>query len=295
MQFAYAVVLTATLMVSACRAYAQAQSSATAIDKAVLANLKKRYRFNSKVIAHLDLTEPFQTKSQWSLVIAKQPDAESLMVNGAGSPVGAMSVCFVENNRPDCTEEIFFAKLRDKRVPYRSGERPFYELFAGDIVFAGPERTRPLVRIQACSVLAANGDCLASLFLFDYDQNIDSFRVSFAKSEGMNNNQEVRFVESGPLLGNVIVAYPTSNAPFTYFIEVYERKSDSDYARVLRYRGKTRYGDGNRLAVIDSEMPEILRRLGLWKTGDPLPAPPRMPRSCTQLVMRKDVLWCKPR
>src|SRR5579862_4274290 len=86
---------------------------------------------------------------------------------------------------------------------------------------------------------------------------------------------------------------PTDDAPFAYFVEVYKRVSDSDYSQVLRYRGNTRYGDGNPLAVIDSEMPETLRRLGLWKVGDALPVPPRMPQRCVRLVMRKGVEWCQ--
>jgi hypothetical protein len=73
-----------------------------------------------------------------------------------------------------------------------------------------------------------------------------------------------------------------------------KRTSDSGYLLALRYRGHTGYGDGNPFAVIDSEMPETLRRLGLLKTGDALPVPPRMPRACTRLVMRKSVEWCEP-
>ncbi len=42
---------------------------------------------------------------------------------------------------------------------------------------------------------------------------------------------------------------------------------------MLRYRSATLYNDGNRLAVIDSEMPNIERRLGLWKPGEPIPTP----------------------
>jgi len=140
-----------------------------------------------------------------------------------------------------------------------------------------------------------NGNCLVSTFLFAYDRKADKFRVVFFNMTGRNNNEETRFVENGPMLGSIVVAYPTNNAPFTYFVEVYKRMSDSDYSRVLKYRGKTGYGDGNPLAVIDSEMPETLRRLGLWKTGDPLPVPPRMPRGCTRLVMRKGVEWCETR
>ena len=65
------------------------------------------------------------------------------------------------------------------------------------------------------------------------------------------------------------------------------------YSRTLKYRGHTGYNDGNPLAVIDSEMPETLRQLGLWKTGDALPVPPLMPGGCTRLVMRKGVEWCE--
>jgi hypothetical protein len=114
-----------------------------------------------------------------------------------------------------------------------------------------------LLRIKSCTMGSANGDCGVS----------------------------TRFIEHGPLLGSVIVAYPTNDAPFVYFVEIYKQVSGSEYSRVLRYRGNTRYGDGNPLAVIDSEMPGTLRRLGLWKTGDALPGPPSMPGGCTRLVM----------
>jgi hypothetical protein len=40
-------------------------------------------------------------------------------------------------------------------------------------------------------------------------------------------------------------------------------------------------------------MPETLRRLGLWKDGDPLPVPEKMPAGCATLFMRKGVEWCK--
>ena len=106
--------------------------------------------------------------------------------------------------------------------------------------------------------------------------------------------EEPRFVESGPLLGSVVVASPADGPPFTYLVEVYTRMADGEYSRTLRYRGRTGYGDGNSLAVIDSEMPETLRRMGLWKTGDALPVPPSLPAGCMRLVLRGGVEWCEP-
>ena len=289
-----AVIFAATLIFVACGLVAQTQPDTTAIDRAVISKLSAQFGINSKVITHLDLTQPFQTKSRWTLVAAKQPDEESSATDGLGEPEGAISLCFVENNEPDCSEEMFLARFREEKLSFVSGTGPFYELFASDIVFAGPGRTLPLLRIKSCTTRGANGNCGVSTFLFAYDRTAERFRVVFFNMMGRNNNQEARFVENGHVLGSVIVAYPTNDAPFTYFVEVYKRVSDGDYSQVLRYRGNTRYGDGNPLAVIDSEMPETLRRLGLWKEGDALPVPPRMPQRCTRLVMRKGVEWCEP-
>jgi hypothetical protein len=294
MRSTYAAIFAATLILVAGGVDAHTHLDTTAIDQAVISKLSMQFGINSKVITHLDLTKPFQTRSRWSLVTAKQPDEESSVVDGAGNRIGAVSLCFVENDEPDCSEEMFLAKYREEKVGFVSGEPTFYELFASDVVFSGPGRTLPLLRIKSCTNRGANGNCGVSTFLFAYDRKAERFRVVFFNMMGRNNNQEARFVENGPLLGSVVVAYPTDDLPFTYFVEVYKRISDSEYSRVLRYRGHTGYGDGNPLAVIDSEMPETLRRLGLWKTGDALPVPPSMPGGCTRLVMRKGIEWCEP-
>lgn len=293
MKSGYAVIFAATSTLVAGGLDAQTHLDTAAIDQAVISNLSAQFGINSKVITHLDLTQPFQTKSRWSLVAAKQPDEESSVEDGAGNRIGAVSLCFVEKDEPDCSEEMFLAKYREEKVSLASGEHPFYELFASDVVFSGPGRKLPLLRIKSCTNRGANGNCGVSMFLFAYDRRAERFRVVFFNMMGRNNNEEARFVENGPLLGSVIVAYPTNDAPFAYFVEVYKRVSDSEYSLVLRYRGNTGYGDGNARAVIDSEMPETLRRLGHWKTGDALPVPPRVPGGCTRLVMRKGVEWCE--
>ena len=294
MKSRHAVIVGATLVLVAGCVYAQTHLDTTAIDQAVISKLSAQFGINSKVIVHLDLTQTFQTKSRWSLVAAKQPDEESNVEDGGGNRIGAVSLCFVENDEPDCSEETFLARYREENVSFVSGEPTFHELIASDVVFSGPGRTLPLLRIKSCMNRGANGNCGVSTFLFAYDRKAERFRVVFFNMTGRNNNEDTRLVESGPLIGSVIVAYPTNNAPFTYFVEVYKRSSDGEYSRMLKYRGNTGYGDGNPLAVIDSEMPETLRRLGLWKTGDALPVPPHMPRGCTRLVMRKSVEWCEP-
>jgi hypothetical protein len=43
--------------------------------------------------------------------------------------------------------------------------------------------------------------------------------------------------------------------------------------------------------VIDSEMPEIERRLGFWKSGDPLPVPERA--QCASYMLKNGIEWCQ--
>ena len=292
MMRAFPIALTLALLAPG-RASANESLSPAEVDQAVISNLSSVYGINSTVVAHVDLTKPFHTKFRWTLVIGKQPDEESIAEDGVGRPKGAISVCFVQNAEPDCSEAMFLAKYPERNSTLAPGEGLFYELFANDVVYSEPKKTVPLLRIKACTMPGANGSCGVSTFLFAYDREADAFRTVFFNVTGRNNNQATRFIESGPLLGDVIVANPTGDAPYRYYVEVYKRNPAGEYARVLKYRGRAGYGDGNSLAVIDSEMPETQRRLGLWKAGDALPVPPTMPAGCTRLVMRKGVEWCE--
>ena len=110
MKSTYAAIFAATLILVAGGVDAQTHLDTTEIDQAVISKLSAQFGINSKVIRHLDLTQPFQTKSRWSLVAAKQPDEESSVEDGAGNRIGAVSLCFVENDEPDCSEEMFLAK-----------------------------------------------------------------------------------------------------------------------------------------------------------------------------------------
>ncbi len=88
----------------------------------MIAKLANQFGINSKVTVHLDLSQTFQTNSRRSLVIAKQPDEESGVEDGGGNRIGAVSLCVVENDEPDCSEEMFLAKYREEKVSFVSGE-----------------------------------------------------------------------------------------------------------------------------------------------------------------------------
>ena len=76
-------------------------------------------------------------------------------------------------------------------------------------------------------------------------------------------------------------------------MEIYRAEQSGHYVRILRYRGRTGYNDGNPLAVADSEMPEILRHLGLWRPGDAVPVPAHLPQGRGDLFIRNGEEWCK--
>jgi hypothetical protein len=258
------------------------QISSTDIMQIVVSSLPKSQGRSANVIANLDLTRRFETQTQWTFVAAILPGSH---FDGADEqPVdgGALAQCFVNKLASRCRYE----------TPKNDSDwfsTPI-ELYSARVVFAGADNTRPLLLIKTGSAHSGDGSHAIHTELFIYDRQSNRFQSVFSNITGSNGNEETRFIEDGPLRGDVIVADPTSSAPFEFWISVYARNRKDGYSSSsLRYRSATHYGDGNHLAVIDSEMPGILRRMGLWRPGDPLPAAP----GCSRPVLRHDEEWCQ--
>ncbi|MGA9070874.1 MAG: hypothetical protein WB424_11500 [Terracidiphilus sp.] len=258
--------------------------SGAEVDRSVIAALAHQGVTQPKVISRIDLTEPFGAVTQWTFV-AIQDDGHQM---DDFEDHGPIFLCLVKAASPDCTQH-FYPQVRSE-MPWF--DTP-YHLFGSSIVYLKQNKSSPLLFLRVCGAVSGDGDCDIATALYTYDKNNDRFIRVFLNLTGRNNNQETRFVESGPLQGDVIVNYPTENAPYTYWIEVYRAGDSGQYSQILRYRSLTGYSDGNPLAVADSEMPEILQRLGLWKPGDPLPVPAHMPQGCRHLFMRLGEEWCK--
>lgn len=256
------------------------------IDDTVIAHLKSHEHREPTIIGRIDLIKPFATTSSWTLVIAQDsappPEISDFEEHGP------ITICFVKDLAPDCSEKLY-DNVPDQQRWFGT---PFY-IRDSRVVYAGPANKRPLLLLKTCGARSGDGSCGIATDLYAYDRQADRFYKAFGNVTGSNNNQDTRFVENGPLLGDVVVNYPTDNAPYAYWIELHRMATSGRFVRVLRYRGGTRYGDGNPLAVIDSEMPEILRRLRLWRKGDPLPIPSNRAEVCAHPVMRKGEEWCR--
>lgn len=257
-----------------------------AVEQAVIAAIPAWHGKKAQIIKYLDLTQPFATWTPWALVVAQSagppPDPE-------WTDHRTIAVCLVGVHATQCTDSYW-------QTP-DGGESWFarpYDLRLAQVVHTRDDATQPLLVVATCSVPGIDGNCSIRTTLYRYDRNVDLFRRVFVHdSHGSNNNQAARFVEHGPLQGDVIVDYPTDRAPYVYWIEVYAPGKSGQYARILRYRSSTHYADGNPLPVADSEMPAIMERLGLWKPGDALPVPQPLPAGCGQLVLNHGEEWCR--
>jgi hypothetical protein len=238
-----------------------------------------------KQIAAIDLSKAFATRSPWRFVATQAPDTVDPVMSEMGKIPGAIRLCISRDQGRSCSPDL--------RQPLRfePGEDSFADaryMRNARIVHPQGPAGRPLLLIGFESQMSINGDARIGLDLLAYDRARDRFSSIFSKISGRNNNQEARYVAEGPLRGAVIVAEPTGNAPFNFWITVHRLTPGFTYRQVLRYRSATHYGDGNPLAVIDSDMPNIQQRLGLWRPGKPLP----LPRGCTKPRLVKMELWC---
>jgi hypothetical protein len=238
----------------------------------------------------LDLTKPFHTRSPWRFVVTEGPPTQDY--GGVDAP-GALTVCLYKGSTGPCVSDPVNLPLRKTTPEDPIAWEPHY-LFVAKVVYPQGPGAAPFLMIVTGSLLSGDSDEIVSTLLITYDAGADTFRRVFGKSTGHNNNQEIRFITDGPLQGSVISAEPQDHLPYGYWIVVDQLSPKREYRQVLRYASATRYNDGNRLAVIDSEMPSIERRLGLWKPGDPLPVPDHAGgKPCLKPTLRHDELWCE--
>lgn len=235
-----------------------------------------------RLISSIDLSRSFDAKPGFRFTALQGPDTPGLAMT---DPVpGRIRLCVSRDGGASCSPDL------DSVLRLSSGGDEYsvpHYLIGARVVHAGD--TRPLLLIQVASQPSLDGDQRVGTVVLAYDQKQERFTSVYEKRTNKNNDQEVRYVTDGPLTGAIISAEPTSDAPFGFWITINRLGPTDGYKRVLRYRSATRYGDGNPLAVIDSEMPEILKRLGLWRPGTKLPHPPG---ECAKPHLIRQELWC---
>jgi hypothetical protein len=219
-------------------------------------------------LSSTELTEPFHTKSKWQFVIRQDPPQET----GFGTVPGNLHLCFVKGGAQSCFNS------------------PLNVLGSSHIENPKPTSREPILVVEVVDNVSLTGSGRSTL-IWAYNLNTDRFDQIFDHAVGHNTNGEIRVITNGPLAGDVVIDTAGRHAPYRYDITVY-RLENSQYREILNYAGNSKYNDGNPIPVIDAEMPEIERRLNIWKPGDPLPTPTRT--QCSKLELRHGIEWCQP-
>ena len=240
--------------------------------------------------AQLDLQKSFHTRSPWRLVATEGPQVKDY---GGNDAPGVVTLCLKRGSTGPCLPDPVAPQQRTPTPDDDVVREPHY-LLAAKVVYPHGPRAAPFLLLVTGSLYSGDGDQAIATQLIRYDAGRDAFQRIYSKRTGHNNNQESRFIVAGPLRGSVITAEPQEHAPYAYWIEVNSLSPVGAYRPVLRYRSATHYGDGNPLAVIDSEMPTIERRLGLWKPGEALPVPATngKGKACVKPMLKHAELWC---
>ena len=237
----------------------------------------------------LDLGKPFHARSPWRLVVTEGAPTKDY---GDNEAPGALTLCLQRGPTGPCLSDPVTPPLRATTPDEAIAWEPHY-LVTARAVYPRGINAAPFLLIVTGSLNSGDGDQVVATQLVSYDAGRDEFRRIYSKSTGHNNNQEIRFIAEGPLRGSVITAEPQEHSPYGYWITVDRLLPEGAYRPVLRYRSATLYGDGNPLAVVDSEMPNIQRRLGLSKPGDPLPTPSGDSKPCNKPTLKHSELWCE--
>ncbi|HEX3888435.1 MAG TPA: hypothetical protein VHW05_13135 [Phenylobacterium sp.] len=236
----------------------------------------------------LDLSQAFHARSPWRLVVTEGPPTQDY---GEGDAPGALTFCLRKGPAGPCVSAPITPPPRT--VPAGDPAWEPHYLFKAKLVYPRGQKAAPYLLIVTGSLNSGDGDQIIATQLVAYNAARDRFHRVYADSTGRNNNEEIRYIEHGPLRGSVIDAEPQDHRPYGYWIVVDSLTSAGAYRQVLRYQSATRYNDGNPLAVIDSEMPNIERRLGLWKPGQPIPTPGLDGgKACPNPMLRHTELWC---
>ncbi len=235
-------------------------------------------------IKTLDLTKPFTTRSAWRFTATQEAPVNDPTGFQDDKVPGPIHLCLRKAGVASCDPSLraTVANPSDNDVFLAP-----HDLASAEIVH-GPSG-QPLLFVQAGSAHSGNGDQLVRTQVLAYRADQDRFERVYEHQTGHNNNQEVRYIASGLLKGDIVSVEPTQDAPFGFWVVV-NAPASGGFKEVLRYRSATRYGDGNPLAVIDSEMPNIAQRLGLWKAGQPMPLPAR---ACPKPHLVRMALWCE--
>jgi hypothetical protein len=222
---------------------------------------------NCAVAAAVDLTAPFHLQHPSSFVVTQPPTPDD-----PGDEQG-LNFCFVENGRPHCStvSANLFCSKEDNgdgsncdSVAKTLFGGPVNKLDGVTLINPTPSARYPLL-VATAGFDFGRGAPPVEEVIWTFDTTKQSFRCIWFASINGGRNEDDRLITHGPLAGDLIVAVndPTHHWPWPYGIAVYHLTNSLHYVKILGFIGKSAQAGGPPGAVIDADMPEILRRLHL--------------------------------
>jgi hypothetical protein len=238
-------------------------------------------------ISNIDLSRPFSTIEPWRFIANQGPPVSGEATASGDEQPGSIQLCLQATPSAPCDPLLLNALLAasSENVDFA---QPHY-LNVAKIVYPRGSADRPLLFVQTASLHSANGNQVVLTQVLTYEKPQNRFVRVYQYTTGRNNNEEVRYIETGKLRGDIVSVEPTGNAPYGYWVTVNVLTPQYTYKSLPPFRSATHYGDNNPLAVIDSEMPNIEERLGYWKPGMALPLPSA---ACPRPRLIHMEMWC---
>ena len=247
------------------------------------------------VVSKADLTRAFDTTTNWNLVITQEPH----------NFLGDLHFCFVHDGEAVCSLVCAPSgvALGDYPTCVTNGSDTAFNMLVWVSTFRSIGRAKAnLVVADVARSKKSLSRLPDGLVIWAFHRQSDSFErifsavqdIDFKSTQNGRSEDEIRFISSGPLAGDVVLDRAASFWPYRYEIVVYQLLSSERYVKVLDYLGKATEGDKNALWPIDAEMPEIEKRLGYWEPGDPLPVSPKAasPECKTPVRLQDGLAWC---
>ena len=241
----------------------------------------------SSVISNIDLSRPFSTSEPCRFIANQGPPVAGDDTASGDEEPGRIQLCLQSAPSAPCHPQLLTA-LRAASSDDDYFTQPHY-LNAVKIVYPRGSTDPPLLFVQTASLHSGDGNQVVLTQVLTYENSQNRFVRIYQYTTGRNHNEEVRYIGTGRLRGDIISVDPADNAPYGYWVTANVLTPQYAYKTMLRYRSATHYGDNNPLAVIDSEMPNIQQRLGYWKPGMALPLPSG---ACPRPRLIHMELWC---
>lgn len=214
----------------------------------------------STTIAMIDLSKSFDTRSIWHFIALQGAPVEDPVGMGGRVPAG-VQLCLRRDASEACDPDLQgIIHSASKGDPY---SEPHY-LNKVQILRPRGNAGRSILLVQIASVHSVDGDQVVSTQALVYRHDVDQFIRVYENLNLKNNNEEVCYIDIGPLQGDIISAEQTLNAPFGFWISVNAIRPDHAHRQVLRYHSATKYGDGNPLPVQKAKS-HAQREFDLWR------------------------------